>query len=155
MSNSWGCMLLMDWKSESTALSLVMLRPRMWLLFIRLRKVVTAFCRAFRNCSWFSSDSPFWYCCWRRGQVQSKAQKVIWGLTTPIQLEKKNTTTNICSEHKFQHTSTMLTGWTVTWLSTGWLIAGRGSASGTGAGAEGVGLLRVSSCFFSQYVLFR
>lgn len=63
MSSSWGCMLLMDWKSESTALSLVMLRPRMWLLFMRLRKVVTAFCSAFRNCSWFSSDSPFWYCC--------------------------------------------------------------------------------------------
>lgn len=55
----------------------------------------------------------------------------------------------------FQHTSTMLTGWTGTWVSTGWLIAGRGSAIGTGAGAEGVGLLRASSCFFSQYVLFR
>lgn len=65
MSNNWGCMLLMDWKSDSTALSLVMLRPRIWLLFMRLRKVVTAFCRAFRNCSWFSSDSPFWYCCWK------------------------------------------------------------------------------------------
>lgn len=64
-SSSCGCMLLMDWKSESTALSLVMLRPRMWLLFMRLRKVVTAFCKDFRNCSWFSSDSPFWYCCWR------------------------------------------------------------------------------------------
>lgn len=65
MSSSCGCMLLMDWKSESTALSLVMLRPRMWLLFMRLRKVVTAYCRSFRNCSWFSSDSPFWYGCWR------------------------------------------------------------------------------------------
>lgn len=57
-------MLLMDWKRDSTAESLVMLRPRMWLLFMRLTNVVTAFCRAFRNCSWFSSDSPFWYCCW-------------------------------------------------------------------------------------------
>lgn len=63
-SSSCGCMLLMDWKRESTALSLVILRPRMWLLFMRFRKVVTAFCRALRNCSWFSSDSPFWYCCW-------------------------------------------------------------------------------------------
>lgn len=57
-------MLLMDWKRDSTAESLVMLRPRMWLLFMRLTNVVTAFCSAFRNCSWFSSDSPFWYCCW-------------------------------------------------------------------------------------------
>ncbi|KAG7262653.1 hypothetical protein CRUP_001493 [Coryphaenoides rupestris] len=60
MSSSWGCMVLMDWKSDSTALSLVMLRPRMWLLFTRFRKVVTEFCSAFRNCSWSSSDSPFW-----------------------------------------------------------------------------------------------
>lgn len=58
-------MLLMDWKRDNTAESLVMLRPRMWLLFIRLTNVVTAFCSAFRNCSWFSSDSPFWYCCWK------------------------------------------------------------------------------------------
>lgn len=101
MSNSCGCMLLMDWKSESTALSLVMLRPRMWLLFMRLRKVVTAFCRAFRNCSWFSSDSPFWYCCWRRGRGGSKAQKVICGLPMPVQLDiKAATTTSICSHHK-------------------------------------------------------
>lgn len=71
MSKSCGCMLLMDWKRESTALSLVMLRPRMWLLFMRLRKVVTAFWRAFRNCSWFSSDSPFWYCCWSWGWQKS------------------------------------------------------------------------------------
>lgn len=56
-------MLVRDWKSESTAESLVMLRPRAWLLFMRFTKVVTAFCRAFRNCSWFSSDPPFWYCC--------------------------------------------------------------------------------------------
>lgn len=55
-------MLLMDWKSDSTAESLVMLRPRMWLLFMRLTKVLTAFCKALRNCSWLSSDSPFWYC---------------------------------------------------------------------------------------------
>lgn len=71
MSSSWGCMLLMDWKSDSTALSLVMLRPRMWLLFMRFRKVVTAFCRALRNCSWFSSDSPFWYGCWRGAKVET------------------------------------------------------------------------------------
>ena len=54
---------MMDWKRDSTAESLVMLRPRTWLLFMRLTKVVTAFCRAFRNCAWLSSDSPFWYCC--------------------------------------------------------------------------------------------
>ena len=54
---------MMDWKRDSTAESLVMLRPRTWLLFMRLTKVVTAFCRAFRNCVWLSSDSPFWYCC--------------------------------------------------------------------------------------------
>lgn len=60
-------MLLMDWKRDNTAESLVMLRPRMWLLFMRLTNVVTAFCSAFRNCSWFSSDSPFWYCCWKEG----------------------------------------------------------------------------------------
>lgn len=83
MSSSCGCMLLMDWKSESTALSLVMLRPRMWLLFMRLRKVVTAFCRAFKNCSWFSSDSPFWYCCYK--WERSKAQKVICCLPINIQ----------------------------------------------------------------------
>lgn len=59
-SSSCGCMPLMDWKSESTAESLVMLRPRMWLLFMRFTKVVTAFCSAFRNCSWLSSDSPLW-----------------------------------------------------------------------------------------------
>ena len=56
-------MLLMDWNRDSTAESLVMLRPRTWLLFMRLTKVVTAFCRAFRNCAWLSSDSPFWNCC--------------------------------------------------------------------------------------------
>lgn len=65
-SSSWGCMLLMDWKRDSTAESLVMLRPRTWLLFMRLTKVLTAFCRAFRNCAWLSSDSPFWNCCWGR-----------------------------------------------------------------------------------------
>lgn len=77
MSSSWGCMLLMDWKSDSTALSLVMLRPRMWLLFMRFRKVVTAFCRALRNCSWFSSDSPFWYGCWRGGQSRDMNQELM------------------------------------------------------------------------------
>lgn len=56
-------MLLMDWKRDSTAESLVMLRPRTWLLFMRLTKVLTAFCSAFRNCAWVSSDSPFWHCC--------------------------------------------------------------------------------------------
>lgn len=66
-------MLLMDWKRDNTAESLVMLRPRMWLLFMRLTNVVTAFCSAFRNCSWFSSDSPFWYCCWKEG----------WGSQSP------------------------------------------------------------------------
>lgn len=66
-------MLLMDWKRDSTAESLVMLRPRTWLLFMRLTKVVTAFCRAFRNCAWLSSDSPFWYCC---GDTR-------WGLVEP------------------------------------------------------------------------
>lgn len=55
---------MMDWKSDSTAESLVMLRPRTWLLFMRLTKVLTAFCSAFRNCAWLSSESPFWYCCW-------------------------------------------------------------------------------------------
>lgn len=55
---------MMDWKSDSTAESLVMLRPRTWLLFMRLTKVLTAFCSAFRNCAWLSSASPFWYCCW-------------------------------------------------------------------------------------------
>lgn len=54
---------MMDWKSDSTAESLVMLRPRTWLLFMRLTKVLTAFCSAFRNCAWLSSASPFWYCC--------------------------------------------------------------------------------------------
>ena len=69
---------MMDWKSESTELSLVMLRPRMWLLFMRFRKVVTEFCRAFRNCSWFSSDSPFWYCGWgaRGGRNQKEKKKL-------------------------------------------------------------------------------
>ena len=60
-------MPLMDWKSDSTAESLVMLRPRTWLLLTRLTKVETAFCSAFRNCAWLSSDSPFWYCRARGG----------------------------------------------------------------------------------------
>lgn len=81
-------MLLMDWKRDNTAESLVMLRPRMWLLFMRLTNVVTAFCRAFRNCSWFSSDSPFWYCCWKdraTSQPQlthAKNQRELWSWTT-------------------------------------------------------------------------
>lgn len=62
-------MVLMDWKRDSTAESLVMLRPRTWLLFMRLTKVVTAFCRAFKNCAWLSSDSPFWYCCQGTGSL--------------------------------------------------------------------------------------
>lgn len=44
-----------------------MLRPRTWLLLTRLTKVETAFCSAFRNCAWLSSDSPFWYCRARGG----------------------------------------------------------------------------------------
>lgn len=60
---------MMDWNSDSTAESLVMLRPRTWLLFMRLTKVVTAFCRAFGNRTWLSSDSPFWNCC--RGHTWS------------------------------------------------------------------------------------
>jgi hypothetical protein len=53
----------MDWKRESMAGRVIGdAGPRMWLLFTRLTKVVTAFCKAFRNCSWLSSDSPFWYC---------------------------------------------------------------------------------------------
>lgn len=71
---------MMDWKRDSTAESLVMLRPRTWLLFMRLTKVVTAFCRAFRNCAWLSSDSPFWYCCW--GQVGALAEQPLGRGTT-------------------------------------------------------------------------
>lgn len=90
-SSSWGCMPLMDWKRDSTAESLVMLRPRTWLLFMRLTKVVTAFCRAFRNCAWLSSDSPFWYCCRGTGglaeclrpQVHEQGQgPTIWPLSS-------------------------------------------------------------------------